>query len=54
METIGLKISKQLKAKLKKHAKATDRNISSVARLALESFFAEGGPHQKNQKQIIN
>ena len=54
METIGLKISKQLKAKLKKHAKETDRNISSVARIALERFFEKGGPHQNNQKQIIN
>jgi len=54
METLGLKISKQLKAKLNKQAKATDRSVSSVARLALESFFAKGGPHQNNQKQIIN
>tara|TARA_R100001463_G_scaffold109702_3_gene164381 strand:+ start:520 stop:678 length:159 start_codon:yes stop_codon:yes gene_type:complete len=51
METIGLKISKQMKAKLKKHAKETDRNISSVARLAFESFFATGGSHQ-NKKNL--
>jgi|5_EtaG_2_1085323.scaffolds.fasta_scaffold45839_4 predicted transcriptional regulator len=47
METIGLKISKQLKIKLNQHAKQTDRSISSVVRLAIESFFAKGGPHQK-------
>tara|TARA_R110002020_G_scaffold165571_1_gene353036 strand:+ start:1308 stop:1466 length:159 start_codon:yes stop_codon:yes gene_type:complete len=51
METIGLKISKQMKAKLNKHAKETDRSISSVARLAIESFFAEGGSHQ-NKKNL--
>lgn len=51
METLGLKISKQLKAKLNKQAKATDRSVSSVARLALESFFASGGSHQ-NKKNL--
>ena len=53
MVTIGLKIGKELKAKLSKIAKREDRSISSVARLAIEEglvFFEEGGPHQSKKK----
>ena len=52
MVTIGLKIGKELKAKLSKIAKREDRSISSVARLAIEEglgFFNKGGPHQSKK-----